>query len=72
MKFNNFDMRGVGEIFLIMKDRVLDYLRYLRFYGVYRIGRRTLVLLLPCLRGRPETYIFHLSFGEAIIIFTEY
>ncbi|XP_073116209.1 serine/threonine-protein phosphatase 7 long form homolog [Elaeis guineensis] len=51
-------------------DRVLDYLRYLRFYGVYRIGRIQMdVGLITAMleRWRPETHTFHLPFGEATI-----
>ena len=51
-------------------DRVLDYLRYLRFYGVYRIGRIQMdVGLITALleRWRPETHTFHLPFGEVTI-----
>ena len=49
---------------------MLDYLRYLRFYGVYQIGRIQMdVGLITALleRWRPETHTFHLSFGEATI-----
>ena len=49
---------------------MLDYLRYLKFYGVYQIGRIQMdVGLITVLleRWRPETHTFHLLFGEATI-----
>ena len=49
---------------------MLDYLRYLRFYGVYWIDRIQMdVGLITALleRWRPETHTFHLPFGEMTI-----
>ena len=48
----------------------MDYLRYLRFDGVYRIGHIQMdVGFITALleRWHPETHTFHLPFGEATI-----
>ena len=49
---------------------MLDYLRYLRFYGVFRIGRIQMnVDLITTLleRWHPETHTVHLPFGKVTI-----
>ena len=54
-----------------MLDRVIDYLRYLKFYRVYRTRQIQMdVSLITTLleRWHPETPTFHLPFDETIIM----